>query len=315
MPITIKDLQKKYSPKIDYLDLELLLAHTLKKPREFVLAHPEKKLTARQAEKFESLAKRRINHEPIAYLTGHKEFYGLDFEVTPATLIPRPETELIVEEAGALLRSMLRNKLAHCSFSEGEVRTNIIDVGTGSGNIIISLTKKIRPTWTSDVQMRLGHRMSFFGLDISKEALVIAHRNAKKNNVNEIKFLQSDLLEHFLKNASPKIKNSKMILLANLPYLSQEIYSATAPTVKKFEPKSALYSANAGLAHYEKLFKQINILRSHETNKLVGLTTILEFSPEQKPTLEKIIKKHFSKAKIKFQKDLAGKWRLVTFTF
>ena len=330
MPITtISDLQKKYAGRIDHLDLELLLAHALGKPREFVLAYPEKILTQKQAEKAENYIKRRLQHEPIAYILGQKEFYGLPFEVTPATLIPRPETEMIVDETLVLLRSMLRNKVRTAvptSVGTG-IGTCVIDVGTGSGNIIISVEKSLesfchprvggdpvahKKVSTLDSRLR-GNDIKFCGVDISREALCVARRNAKKNRVAEkIKFLHGNLLEPFLKDTKYKIQDTRYIILANLPYLSKEIYAATEPDVKKFEPKSALYSKNHGLDHYEKLFQQMKILNTNEANKLMKLQAILEISPEQKPLLAKLIKKYFPASKTQFKKDLAGRTRVAT---
>jgi release factor glutamine methyltransferase len=172
-------------------------------------------------------------------------------------------------------------------------KTNIIDVGTGSGNIIISLAKNS----TLDSK--------FFGIDISTAALKIAKQNAKTNGVSEkIKFFHGSILEPIIENCKLKIENSRMIILANLPYLSQEIYAATLPNVKKFEPKSALYSPKEGLSHYEKLFKQIVKLNP------ANCTIFLEISPEQKTKLPRLIKKYLPKSKVEFKKDLANKWRV-----
>lgn len=277
---TLADLQKKYFQKIDRLDLDLIMAHIIKKPREFVLAHPEHKPTEAQMAKIGSFIARRAKHEPLAYILGYKEFYGLNFKVTPDTLIPRPETELLVSQA---LQEVQDTITKHQT-------PNIIDVGTGSGNIIISLAKNIR------------NKNNFIAVDISGEALKIARQNAKANNVSEkIKFLHENLLD--------KIKNvNNSIIIANLPYLSQKIYSATLPTVKKYEPKSALYSANAGLDHYERLLKQINKLKT--TNQKLQTIILLEISPEQKTKLSKIIKTILPTSKFEFHKDLANKWRV-----
>lgn len=266
---TIADLRKKYSPGIDHLDLDLIMAHILRKPREFILAHPEHKPRRAQLDKIRAFAARRAEHEPLAYILGHKEFYGLDFKVTPATLIPRPETELLVEE---VLKLDPENK-------------NIIDVGTGSGNIIVALAKNIME----------GN--AFFGTDISQEALRIAKRNAKTNRVSgKIKFMRGNLLDKF-KNIDDSI------IIANLPYLSREIYAAALPNVKKYEPKSALYSPQEGLSHYAELFGQIS--RLDPENCFV----LLEISPEQKIKLPGLIKKHLPRARVRFEKDLSGKWR------
>lgn len=283
---TIVDLQKEYFGQIDHLDLDLIVAHILKKPREFVLAHPEYKLPPLKIENLKLKIARRMRAEPLAYILGYKEFYGLDFKVTPATLIPRPETELLIEETLKLLQTTSHKPQA------------IVDIGTGSGNIIIALAKNIPAN---------NH---FLAVDISNEALKIAKHNAKANQVDKkIKFFHGNLLDPITKkisNLKPQISN--LVITANLPYLSQEIYNATLPNVKKFEPKSALYSPQEGLGHYAKLFEQIKLLRT--TNQKLQTTIVLEISPEQKIKLPRLIKKYLAAAKIEFHKDLAGKWRV-----
>ena len=293
---TISDIKKEYFGKIDPLDLDLILAHTLKKPREFVLAHPEHVIPELKIENLKFKITRRRHDEPLAYILGYKEFFGHPFLVTPATLIPRPETELMVEEA-------LAEVISHQSSV-----TSVIDVGTGSGNIIISILKNL----IIDSKFKIQNS-KFFAIDISKDALRVAKRNAKKNNVEEkIKFLHGNLLEPIMKklNRKSSAKSHHIIILANLPYLSNKIYNSTAPNVKKFEPKSALYSPKDGLDHYEKLFQQIKLLQANETSKLTTLTAILEISPEQKVPLKKMITKPFPKAKTFFKKDLAGRIRM-----
>ncbi|MFA5961801.1 MAG: peptide chain release factor N(5)-glutamine methyltransferase [Parcubacteria group bacterium] len=282
---TIQTIFDEYRSKIDSLDLELLIAHELKQSREFVLTYPEKTVTSKQETAISKLLARRLRHEPIAYILGHKEFYGLDFKVTKDTLIPRPETELLVEKA---LQEISNAKNAPL---------NIIDVGTGSGNIIISVAKNLK-----------NKQINYFGIDISEKALAIAKYNAKKNNLTKIKFIESNLLDCFLKNNETIKQFNNLIILANLPYLSKEIYSATEANVKNFEPKSALFSPKAGLAHYEKLLKQIRLLAIHCS--LFTVHCLLEISPEQKKSLGILIKEILPSAKIKFEKDLAGKWRV-----
>ena len=270
--MTTKDIYTKYRSYLDLIDLDLLVAHTIGKSREFILTHPEHEINKVQSGNLEKLIKRRFNHEPIAHILGEKEFYGLPFKVTKDTLIPRPETEMIVEK---ILKLKPKNK-------------TILDVGTGSGNIIISLAKNLKM------------KNSFYGIDISASALKIAKQNAKLNKVEKkIKFIRKSLLSGFKKN---ELEDS--IIIANLPYLSEKIYNETLPNVKNFEPKSALYSPKEGLDHYGKLFSQV---------KKLGIKTeiILEFSPEQKTSLDKLVKKIFPKAKLEFQKDLAKKWRIL----
>ena len=292
----LSEMTYKKLNNIDHLDLEILIAYVIKKPREFVLAHPERQLTQKQELIIKNYVKRRQNKEPIAYIIGHKEFYGLDFEVNKHTLIPRPETEMIVDETLGLLRSMLRNKTA------------VIDVGTGSGNIIISIANQ-----TKDLRIT-NYELQFFATDISKSALNIAKKNAKEHHVDKkIKFLWGNLLKPF---PEPKklteLNVNNLIIVANLPYLSEKIYKESPKDVQNFEPKSALYSDNKGLAHYEKLFQQIKLLiASYQSS----VTIFLEISPEQKNKIQTLVKKYFPKAKIKFKKDLASKWRVCVISF
>ena len=274
--MTIKDIIKLYRKQLDFLDIELILSYSLKKTREFVLTYPEFFITKNKNSLIMKLIKRRIAHEPIAYIVKHKEFYGLDFIVNK-TLIPRPETELLVEE---IMKNNPKNK-------------TIVDVGTGSGNIIITLAKKIK------------NKNNYIGIDISKKALVIARLNAKRIKVEKkIKFFQGNLLEPLLN----KFKNKELIIIANLPYLSKKIYSSVSNDIKKYEPKSALYSRENGLSHYKKIIKQIIEIR--EKHKPISLNCLLEFSPEQKEKLEKLAKNAFPEAKIIFTKDFSGRWRI-----
>jgi len=306
--VIIKDYFSKYSSKINHLDLELLTSCAIGKPREFVLAHPEYNLNKKQEERIKKYAKRQLKHEPIAYILGQKEFYGLDFKVNKHTLIPRPETEHLVDAVISNLQ-LVNNK-----------KTIIIDIGTGSGNIIISLAKNNEQRPTTNKKIR------YFATDISKKALSIAQHNAKKNKVNKkIKFIKSNLLDYFIKNKNCYMFHAScsMIIVANLPYLSKKIYSSSMPDVKNFEPRSALLSGIDGLDHYEKLFQQLILLRKNcfmfypprvdERSPRVeaGVLCFMEISPEQKSKIAKLIKKYFPNANIEFQKDLANKWRIV----
>ncbi len=287
--MTIQELTNKYRGKIDYLDMEILIAHSLGKTREFVLMCPKHKITSHQSSIIKELLQRRRNKEPIAYIMGHKEFYGLDFIVNKHTLVPRPETEMLVEEVLALLRNMLRSK-----------KTSIIDVGTGSGCIITSIAHS-----TQQDECHV-----FFGSDISTEALKMAKKNARIHNLDKkIKFIESDLLSAFMRNTRYKIQDTNLIITANLPYLSREIYASTPIDVKKFEPKSALYSPEHGLKHYRELLEQAKKLADTHS-----VTLFLEISPEQKQLLTKIIGNILPSAKVEFKKDLAGKWRLCKIT-
>ena len=279
--MTVATLQKKYLPLLAPEDFFLLVAHATKKEKVFLLAHPEYELTAEVLEQVEELLKRRLKHEPVAYIVGHKEFYGRQFLVTPHTLIPRPETELLVE---AVLKVASKQK----------ENTAILDIGTGSGNIIITLASELSQ-----------NKNFFYGVDISPLTLTTAKKNAVRNNVKtKINFLESDLLENF----SPhQIKNHHLIITANLPYLSHEIYNASESDVRDYEPITALISERAGLDHYLRLLPQLRTLSQHA----LSMTFFFEISPEQSQEITREIEKIFPTATLATLQDLSGRDRLI----
>jgi release factor glutamine methyltransferase len=287
---TIYDLTKKYYSAIAPFDLELIFSFVMDKSREFILTHPETTLNEKQHALIRKFVQRRINHEPIAYILGNKEFHGLNFKVNKSVLIPRPETELLLEIALTEMDNLPSNSSSQITF---------VDVGTGSGNIIIALAHELKK--------RGRKRAKFFGLDVSKSALLIASQNAHKYKLaKDIKFLSGSLLEPLLKKGNGLLMD-KWIVLANLPYLSCKIYSSAPKDVRSYEPKSALLSKNAGLGHYQRLLKQ---LTSPQFKHPLPSSILLEISPEQKNKLTSIIKREFPRAKILFLKDLARRWRL-----
>lgn len=295
--LSILDFFNKYSSKIDYFDLELLISRVLKKPREFVLANPSFKISKTRGLKLETLIRRRIKHEPLAYILGRKEFYNLTFKVDKNVLIPRPETELLVDLA---LKEISNSKFQVSSFM-------IIDIGTGSGCIIISLLKQLQVSPQSNKFGAGQANFKFYGIDISAKAIKIAKQNAKTHQVGKkIKFFKGNLLNPLKRRALQAARDTQFIIVANLPYLSKSIYRSASPDVKKFEPEIALLSPDEGLDHYAKLFRQIQKSRISSRK----LRIFLEISPEQKNKISKLIKSLFSRPKIKFEKDLAGKWRV-----
>lgn len=262
------------------LEAEILLSYTIKKSREFILAHGEKKLTARQAAAFKSHVSQRLKGAPIAYIIGHKEFYGLDFKVNQNVLIPRPETEMMVEEA---LRLATRNPQP----------VTFVDVGTGSGCIIITLAKLL-----NQESRIMNHKL--WGIDISKKALAVARQNAKTHGVDKkIKFVNGNLLSPLIPNSRFLIPDSNLIILANLPYLTPSQIK-NSPSIKS-EPKQALAGGPDGLNLYRKLAGQIKRLPGYK------ITLLCEFNPAQAKAMKKI----FSFAKeFHIKKDLCGLNRL-----
>jgi release factor glutamine methyltransferase len=199
-------------------DAELLLRHVTVLTRAGLLSHPERPLTAAELEAFFLAVERRAQSEPIQYITGVQEFYGLDFKVTPAVLIPRPETEHLVETAFDLAKKMA-----------GSLR--ILDVGTGSGAIAVTLA-------------HLLPKAEITATDISPAALKVANENAVKHGAEgRITFVECDLM--------PAGKSWFDLICSNPPYVpSGEILEAQ---VAAFEPHSALFAGPDGLGIYRRL--------------------------------------------------------------
>ena len=201
------------STPINRLDAELILSHTLGVERTDLHTHPERSLSSGELMRANAFAMRRQSDEPLAYITGYKEFYGRLFTVTSDTLIPRPETEALINVAKHLKPA------------------KILDVGTGSGCIAITLALELPETEVDAV-------------DISESALKIARQNAQNLDA-KVHFFVSDLC----KNAA-----RYDLIVANLPYVDRN-WSWLSPELK-YEPKSALYAEDGGLALIKKLIKE-----------------------------------------------------------
>ncbi len=270
--MTIFSLLKIAIQKIDRFDAELLLAFVLKQSREYIVTYPEKKVSFFQKYRFLSLIKKRNSGIPLAYLTGHKDFFGLDFLVNKHTLVPRPDTEILVEK----VLEELKNNPAHI----------FIDIGTGSGCIPISVAKNT------------NQNIQFLATDISKPALKIAKQNAEHHHV-QIQFLQGYLLEAIFQKDIP-LQN--IILSANLPYLTQEQFDEEKSIQQ--EPHSALVADDAGLALYKELLTHI------QQNNVTG-TFFFEIDPSQSQILSEYITKIFPNSKIQVIKDLCERDRMI----
>lgn len=198
------------------LDAELLLEHVTGLPRTQFHAFPERQLPAQAGWSFQQLVKRRMQGEPIAYIRGHQEFWSLLFEVSPAVLIPRPETELVVERA-----------LHHLAVTpDGERR--VLDLGTGSGAIALAIASE-RP------------HVRVTALDVSPEALAIATRNAARLQTPHVRFLQSHWYAA-LKDEAMRVD----VIVSNPPYIASDDPDLH-PLVRRYEPTGALISGASGL--------------------------------------------------------------------
>ena len=208
------------------LEAEILLAHLLKVDRIQLYTRWDEEYPDFPNEEFRTLVSRRSNREPLAYITGQREFWSLDFTVAPGVLIPRPETEFVVEAAVRHL-------------SRGAAR--IVDVGTGSGNIAVCLAREIP-------------KARIFALDISEMVLQVASKNAARHQVSgQIMFLRTDLFSAFASNRLSRIIDG---VVSNPPYIPSADISALAPDVRIFEPRLALDGGADGLDYYRRLIHE-----------------------------------------------------------
>jgi release factor glutamine methyltransferase len=216
------------------LATELLLLHVLGRDRTWLYAHPEEEISVAGAQRFFTLLARRAAGEPTQHLTGKQEFWGLEFEVTPDVLIPRPETEHVIEVA--------LDRLAVRELRSGRKQTltgdglQIADIGTGSGCIAIALAKELPGA-------------TIYATDISSAALAVAQRNAKRHNLAEmIRFLKGNLLD----GVSPLLD----LIVSNPPYVGRREAETLAREVRDHEPEIALYGGEEGYELYADLITQ-----------------------------------------------------------
>jgi release factor glutamine methyltransferase len=236
------------------LTTELLLMHALGRDRAWIYSHPEESLDPVATQKFLELIARRAAGEPVQYLTGKQEFWGLEFEVTPAVLIPRPETEHVMEVALARLGE--RGLKIHMDTGAPREKLRVADVGTGSGCLAVALA------W------ELPHA-KVFATDISAPALAIARRNAARHGVSDrIHFLQCDLLTG-LENTDPSSVGARHavpalaqggsmfdLIVSNPPYIARNEVAQLQREVRDHEPHTALFGGPTGVEIYQRLIEQ-----------------------------------------------------------
>ena len=212
--------------KIDHSDrigVEVLLSRALKATKEQLFAHPERELREGELDLFLKEVEQLRAGEPLAYIIGEKEFYGLAFEVNEHVLIPRPETELMVDKVREFV---------------GDGSAKILDVGTGSGAIAVAVAHSLP-------------QVEVVATDVSADALEVAKRNAKRYGVQKrVEFVESDLLE--------EIDEPFDVIVANLPYIGEERFRFISKETEEFEPHVALFGGMDGLELYRRLFKQMN---------------------------------------------------------
>lgn len=228
--MTIKDIIVKYSKELEEisptprLDVETLLQKVLGVDRLYILLNLERVLSEDEEQLFNKFINERLNNRPIAYIVGNREFMGLDFFVKEGVLIPRPDTEVLVEEVIKLAKK--------------KDAKNILDIGTGSGAITVSLAKYLENVKVTSV-------------DISDIALEIGKRNAISNEVNDrINFVKSDLFTNIDKETKFDI------IVSNPPYIKRKVIETLDKQVKDYEPYNALEGGVDGLDFYRAITKQ-----------------------------------------------------------
>lgn len=245
----IRSLQKSTTP---HLDAEILLAHVLRLSRAQIIARHDAVIESQAEQKFRQLIIRRQGGEPIAYILGYREFWSLQLEVSPATLIPRPETELLVELA---LQKFLANENIH-----------VLDLGTGSGAIALAIAHE-RPQW------------SIVATDRSKAALTIAKRNAERLNIHNVSFRQGNWCE--------ALSNTEFfhLIISNPPYIAENDFRLLQNDLQ-FEPRDALVAGKNGIAELHLVVQQAR----HHLLKEGQL--LLEHGFDQKKILMEILHEH-----------------------
>jgi release factor glutamine methyltransferase len=298
----------------------LLLSHATGKSKEWLVAHPEFKLNLFQRIKLWRAGRLRRKGVPFAYITKHKEFFGLDFYVDNRVLVPRPETEVLVE---AVLKTI--KNLQQQNVSRSDETITLIDVGTGSGCVPIAIlktlschpersegSKGLKCVDSSVVSLPQNEKLKILASDISPQAIKVAKRNAQTHQA-AIEFVAGNLLEPIIKNL-PFPLPLNVLITANLPYgWSAWKNNSSSETIGlKFEPAKALFTGENGLQIIRELLEQIAALS--EANPHSNFTVFLEFDPRQTELLKKLILEKLSNSQTEIIKDLAGHDRVALVT-
>ena len=261
------------------LTAEILLAYQLNITRIKLYLNYDQPLDAGEISGYRALIRRRVNREPYQHITGTQEFWSMDFTVSPQVLIPRPESEMLVEQVISLFKS---NELGR------KGRNTILDLGTGSGALAVSLARELEDAtlWASD---------------ISEEALGIARLNAKKHGVNDrIHFRQGDLWEPF---AGEGI--SFDVIVTNPPYIASEAFDTLSPEVRDYEPRGALDGGKEGMQYIEK------IIRGGTDYMNPGGWLLIEMDPEQTAKALSLMDENGQYGEKRRIKDYAHQYRFV----
>ncbi len=257
------------------VEAELLLGYVLGMSKTQIYTEPERSLTSVETEHLRHLVRRRLDHEPAAYILGQCEFYGIDFYIDCHTFIPRPETELLVEKAVELAQRISQ---------QGEQIT-IADIGTGCGAIAVSLALALP-------------KAKIYATDVSAAALQVAEINCRSHGVNSrVKILQGNLLE--------SLPQPVDMIVANLPYIRNCEFGDLSPEIRDYEPTMALAGGEDGLDRIKQILEQMPGKLSY------GACFLLEIGQGQGKMVTSLIKSYFPEVSIELIYDLGGIERVV----
>jgi release factor glutamine methyltransferase len=264
------------------LDAELLLGHAIGADRSVIVAHPEAPVGADAARHFDEGIERRAAGEPVAYIRGFKEFYGLAFSTDRRALIPRPETERLVE----LAASEVMRRLTSAPRPPGTTHLRVADVGTGTGTIAVSLAVACRRRQVYD-------EIDILATDESADALALARENAVGHGVaDRVRFVEADLLP-------PVIGEPFDLILANLPYVRADAIDGL-PIAASFEPRTALDGGPDGLAVIGRLLARLPEALA------VGGQALVEIGADQGDTIGDLVERELPGWSCAVELDLAG---------
>jgi len=263
------------------LAAELLLMHALGRDRTWLYTHPEALLTVEDDTRYASFLARRAAGEPAQYITGHQEFWGLMLEVTPDVLIPRPESEHVIEAALERIGSRREDALL------------IVDIGTGSGCLAIALAKELPAA-------------EIFATDISAAALEVARRNGQRHGVAErVHLIPGDLLEPFFLDMTAGARPEFDLIVSNPPYVARRDEASLLREVREHEPELALYGGETGTEIYGPLFQQAQALLKP------GGAIVVEIGQGALDVVHALLENDPAWRDIAVKNDLAGIPRLV----
>jgi release factor glutamine methyltransferase len=248
-----------------------LLAYALEMKHHELASRSEQSVTVEQLARVRSVVRRRELREPLQYILGSQEFCGLEFSVTPAVLIPRPETELLIQEA-----------LREGGFAEGAV---LVDVGTGSGCVAVTLAT-------------IFSGMRILGLDCSPDALDVAKGNAERHGVSDkIIWLEGDLLDPLRERS---VAGAVDAIISNPPYIAEADWPVLQPEIRDYEPRQALVAGAQGIEFHERLI--------HESTEFLspGGLLVMELGQGQAPLVRRMAEALGGYAGIQTVRDEAG---------